>query len=640
MRFSQLLATLSLVVLVAVAQSLGQVSPIKGGGSVSPSATGWSSLPPDAQRAIGAALEEDAGWTQQAALMASDGAANDHFGWVVAVSGSTAVASAPWHTVGSAEGAAYVFVGSSGTWTQQAELTAPDGALNDLFGWSVAVDGSTVAVGAIYHTVGSNQAQGAEYLFVVICGTWTQQAELTASDGVAGDQFGYSVALSGSTLVVGATGRTVGSNTQQGAAYVFIQSGGTWTQQAELTASDGAAKDYFGYSVAGNGSTAVVGAWNHAVGSNTGQGAAYVFGESGGTWTQQAELTASDGTATDNFGGSVAISGSTAVVGALCHPVPSGSTCPAKPGPGAAYVFVENGSTWSLQAELTASDGAAGDYFGQSVTVDGGTVVVGANGHMVGSHAQEGAAYVFVGNGSAWSQQAELTESQGAAQDQLGYSVAISGSTALVAAINYPYNQSAGHPGPGGAFAFAESADFMIGASPATVTISSPGKSGATTISITPGGGFNHTITFTGASCSGLPSGASCSFNPGSVTPNGGPASTTLTFATTAASAAIIPRRPLGGKDGVFFALGVPALLILGAGGRGKRNSGVSRAMMFLLLIGFSVISFNGCGGGSGGGGSGGGGSAGGTPAGTYTIVVTASASGLSHSTTVTLTVQ
>ena len=134
MRFSQLLATLSFVFLVAVAQSIGQVSSIKGESFVNQSATGWSSLPPDAQRAIRAALEEDAGWTQQAALMASDGAANDHFGWVVAVSGSTAVAGAPWHRVGSTEGAAYVFFGSSGTWTQQAELTATDGAEDDKLG--------------------------------------------------------------------------------------------------------------------------------------------------------------------------------------------------------------------------------------------------------------------------------------------------------------------------------------------------------------------------------------------------------------------------------------------------------------------------------------------------------------------------
>ncbi len=631
MRFWHLLAILSFVVLVAVAQSIGQVSPIRGESSVIQSATGWSSLPPEAQRAIWAALEEDGtGWIQQAELMAPDGAANDHFGLVVAVSGSTAVAGAPWHTVGTAEGAAYVFVGSGGTWTQQAELTAPDGALNDHFGWSVAVDGSMVAVGAIYHTVGSNQAQGAVYVFVESGGTWTQQAELTASDGVAGDQFGYSVAISGSTLVVGATGRTVGSNTQQGGAYVFVQSGGTWIQQAELTATDGAAKDYFGYSVAVSGSTAVVGAWNHAVGSNTGQGAAYVFVASGGTWSQQAELTASDGTATDNFGGSVAISGSTAVVGALCHPVPLGWTCPANPGPGAAYVFVGNGSAWSQQAELTASDGAAGDYFGQSVTVDGSTAVVGANGHMVGSNAQQGAAYVFGQGGQMWNQQAELTASGGAAYDQFGYSVALSGSTAAVGA--HCHRGSASNCGPGAAYVFSPSAqaDFTIGASPTTVTISSPRQSETTTITITPSGGFNQTITFTGASCSGLPTGASCSFNPASVTPNGGPASTTLTFATTAASAAI-QRWSLGSREGIPFALAVPALFILGAGGRGKRNSGVSRAMMFLLLIGFSVISLNGCGGGSG---------AVGTPAGTYTIMVTARTSGLSHSTSVTLTVQ
>jgi len=132
-------------------------------------------------------------------------------------------------------------------------------------------------------------------------------------------------------------------------------------QQAELTASDGAANDEFGYSVAASGSTVVVGAPNHEVGSNGWQGAAYVFVQNGTTLTQQAELTASDGAAL----GFVAVSGNTVVVGADCYPA-SPTSC----GPGAAYVFAESGGTWSQQAELTASDGAAGDFFGNSVAVE------------------------------------------------------------------------------------------------------------------------------------------------------------------------------------------------------------------------------------------------------------------------------
>lgn len=145
-----------------------------------------------------------------------------------------------------------------------------------------------------------------------------------------------------------------------------------WIQEAELITSDGAANDEFGWSVAVDGTTIVVGAVSHAL-----TGAAYVFVQSGGTWVQQAELIPSDGAAADEFGASVAVSGSTIVVGAIDHPY----SFPPGPGPGAAYVFVQSGTTWSQQAELTASDGAGADNFGNSVAVSGGTAVVGAPYH-------------------------------------------------------------------------------------------------------------------------------------------------------------------------------------------------------------------------------------------------------------------
>jgi hypothetical protein len=401
------------------------------------SATGWSSLPPEARRTILAALEkDDAGLTQQAELTASDGAASDGLGRSVAVDGSTIVVGAPYHPYlypNWGPGAAYVFVESGGTWTQRAELTASDGASRDQFGISVAVSGTTVVVGAPQHTAGSNQYPGAAYVFVESGGTWSQQAELSVSDG--GGDFGWSVAVSGSTVLVGDDGQTVGSNAQQGAAYVFVESAGTWSQQAELTASDGAFFDQFGISVAVSGGTAVVGANLHTVGSNTNQGSAYVFVESGGTWSQQAELTASDGAKYDNFGWSVAVSGGTAVVGADGHTASS----PYNAGQGAAYVFVESGGTWSQQGELTASDGKVGDDFGASVAISGGTAVVGADRQPVSGPGNPGpgAAYVFVESGGTWSQQSELTASDGSASDNFGASVAVSGSMAVVGAFEH-----------------------------------------------------------------------------------------------------------------------------------------------------------------------------------------------------------
>ena len=237
-------------------------------------------------------------------------------------------------------------------------------------------------------------------LAIVVGAPPTEQTKLLATDGASSDNFGEPVSVSEDTVVVGAV-LDDDNGTSSGSAYVFIRSGTTWTQQAKLTASDGAADDFFGFSVSVSGDTAVVGArFEDDKGSNS--GSAYVFVRSGTTWTQQAKLTASDGAADDNFGDSVSVSGDTVVVGASGDDGNKGS----------AYVFVRSGTTWSQQAKLTASDGAVGDIFGISISVSGDTTVVGAafdgdNGDFSGS------AYVFIRSGTAWTQQAKLTASDG-----------------------------------------------------------------------------------------------------------------------------------------------------------------------------------------------------------------------------------
>ena len=308
---------------------------------------------------------------------------------------------------------------------------------------------------------------GAQYPLVV--DPFVQQAELTASDGAAGDQFGFSIALSGdgNTAVVGAFGHTVNGNVYQGAAYVFTNSGGNWSQQAELSASDGAAGDWFGDSVAlsGDGNTAVLGASGHAVNGNQIQGAAYVFTNSAGSWSQQAELTASDGVYDDEFGISVALSsdGNTALVGALFHTVNGNTNYQ-----GAAYVFTNSAGSWSQQQELTASDGAGGDLFGNSVTLssEGNTALVGAYAHTVNGNRYQGAGYVFTNSAGSWSQQQELTASDGAESDYFGNSVTLSsdGNTALAGA---PYHTVNGNANQGAAYTFVNSPN------PTTTTIAS-----------------------------------------------------------------------------------------------------------------------------------------------------------------------
>ena len=350
-----------------------------------------------------------------AKLLALDGEAGDRLGFAVAVSGDTAVVGAP-HDSDNA-GSAYVFVRNGTSWDQQAKLLASDGVAGDVFGTSVAVSGDTVVVSAKGDDDNGNHS-GSAYVFVRSETSWSQQAKLLPTDGTPLDQSGVGVAVSGDTVVLGADGHPEGDNT--GAAYVFVRSGTSWSQQAKLLASDGEVADQFGISVAVAGDTAVVGATvddNHT-------GSAYVFVRSGTVWSQQAKLLGSG--ATSHFGLSVAVSGDTAVVG--------GGDLDGVGGSGAAWVFVRSGTSWSQQAKMLPSDGAQGDQFGGRVAVSGDVAVAGAS-QDDDQGTNSGSAYVFRRNGTSWSQQTKLLASDGAQDDWLGaWSVAVSGDTVVVAA--------------------------------------------------------------------------------------------------------------------------------------------------------------------------------------------------------------
>lgn len=369
----------------------------------------------------------------QAQLTASDGLSNDEFGRDVALDGDTAVVGVPYEDYYSSPGVAYVFVRSGGTWVQQATLRAADAADNEWFGASVAVSGDTVVVGAPRHPWGPSST-GSAYVFTRSGSTWSQRAELTADDGADGDFFGGAAALDGSTAVIGATGAN--------AAYVFTGSGASWSQQSKLT-GDGS----FGTAVAVTGDTAVVGAqwWGSAGGVNDPLGAAFVFVRSGTTWTQQALLTAADGQHGDYLGASVALSGDTALVGR-------------GQGTGAAYVYTRSGTTWTQQAKLEdPSYSSYPDCFGTSVALDGDSALVGAPyTDFTYGNDNRGAVYLFTRSGTTWTQEAMVTASDGAAGDYYGYAAAMSGGTALVGA---PTDDVLGHIDQGSAYAFPVDSD-------------------------------------------------------------------------------------------------------------------------------------------------------------------------------------
>ena len=307
------------------------------------------------------------------------------------------------------------------TFTQQQKLVASDAAGGDLLGSSVAISGETVVVGAPDDDDAAGSRQGSAYVFVRSGGVWSQQQKLLASDGAEEDRFGTSVAISGETVVVGAPDDDDAMGSRQGSAYVFVRSSVSWSQQQKLLASDATGGQQFGTSVAISGETVVVGAVS-------GQGSAYVFARSGGVWSQQQKLVALDAAAGDRFGESVAISSEGSIpavaVGAPRDDFAAGS----------AYVFARDGGSWIQEAKLVASDPAADDLFGTSVAISGETVVVGAWNDDGAASANQGSAYVFVSSGLAWIQQAKLEASDAAAGDIFGGSVAISGETIVVGA--------------------------------------------------------------------------------------------------------------------------------------------------------------------------------------------------------------
>jgi hypothetical protein len=355
-------------------------------------------------------------------LTADGGVANDEFGYSVSISsdGLTAIVGA--YADESFKGSAYIFKYANGIWTET-KLTADDGVANDEFGYSVSIssDGLTAIVGAY----SDESSKGSAYIFKYANGIWTE-TKLTASDGVAYEEFGYSVSISGDglTAIVGA----YADESSKGSAYIFKYANGIWTE-TKLKAGDGVANDRFGYSVSisSDGLTAIVGAYR----DESSRGSAYIFKYANGIWTET-KLTAGDPAVGDYFGYSVSISddGLTAIVGAYRDDSFKGS----------AYIFKYANGSWSQKEKLTANDRVANDRFGYSVSIsgDGLTAIVGADGDdgVSDNLGNSGSAYIFKYANGRWSQKEKLTAGDPAVGDYFGYSVSISddGLTAIVGA--------------------------------------------------------------------------------------------------------------------------------------------------------------------------------------------------------------
>ncbi|EJK68722.1 hypothetical protein THAOC_10077 [Thalassiosira oceanica] len=338
------------------------------------------------------------------------------FGGSIAIQGSVMV-------VGAYEidgGSVYVYEKATEDWPETQQLTADDAVSSRHFGFDVdmSTSGNLIIVGARYDIEGAARS-GAAYIFEKTSNTWTQVAKLKAvGSPVEGSHAGSSVAIDGDIALVGAPR----ANTEQGLVYIFEREGGTWVEKETLHADEPGDHDRFGISVALSNQVAIIGSFREDDGGLSNSGAAYIYErQTDGQWVKVTKLHASDSVAGLNFGISVAIQGDRAVVGAYMG------------GTGAAYVF-ENQSLagWTQAAKLTASDGAAGDRFGQSVALDGDAIAVSAPWHGIGGSAKVGATYIFKKQSSSWMEVYKFSDSTAAAESQIGFGLAISGDTLAV----------------------------------------------------------------------------------------------------------------------------------------------------------------------------------------------------------------
>ena len=337
---------------------------------------------------------------------------NDRYGSSVALSGDSAL-------VAPLSGGVLAYERVNGSWVNSGGLASLDLAHGDRFGFSIALSGDTALVGARDADVNGILYDGAAYVFVRSGNTWSQQAKLTIDEPTEGGRgFGSAVALEGDTAFVGAYGELVDGHTVAGAVYVFERNGDVWTQTAKLTAGDPQHGASFGSDISLERDTVVVGA----------PGAAYVFQRDGSDWTHQAKLVPSDPSASSGFGalGSIGLSGNTAIIGGVTA---SGNRT--------VYVFDRIGTTWSEQARLAANDPESNPAsYGSAVALSGEWAAIGDSGAGPGGTPGAGAVYVFERAGTVWTKRDRLTPSDRAQSDLFGTSVAISENTLFVGAPN------------------------------------------------------------------------------------------------------------------------------------------------------------------------------------------------------------
>ena len=359
------------------------------------------------------------------------------FGYSAGVDGDTMVLGAflADGPIASSSGTAYVFQRLKGRWVEQAELVAADGQSFDWFGTSAAISGDTIVIGAPQAPTADGAHAGAAYVFRHLGNLWVQEGKLVASDPQDNSEYAsdQGVAISGDTIVVGgANAANADPRTPFGTfgvVYVYQRTGSTWKQTARIANPDADTFAEFGYSVGVSGTGLVIGAPGSGSGDLAFAGATYIFRLQNGSWVQEAKLLASDGSLGAGFGSATGISLDTVAVSSEFGLNDSGDPT------GSAYVFHRDKTgVWRQQARLSPQDGQAFDLYGERLAVSGDVLLVGSDFRANPAGVPVGAGYVYERAGDQWELRMELQPSDGQAFGEFGCSAATDGRTLLVGA--------------------------------------------------------------------------------------------------------------------------------------------------------------------------------------------------------------
>ncbi|HWS26319.1 MAG TPA: FG-GAP repeat protein [Xanthomonadales bacterium] len=372
----------------------------------------------DGVGAVYRSIHSVAGWSA-ASRLALAATAQMELGAALAIADGVALVGAP----GAAAGEVRVLTQVGGAWTQTAVLSASDGVAGDRFGNALSVDAGRAAIGA----VAALFSEGKTYLYSRSGNAFTLADALDIADGETANRFGTSVALAAGGVLIGADLDRVGPNRGQGSVRWFQPQGLDYVQTTQLNNGNGAMYDRYGTAVAVSGEFALVGAYLEDTDAGPDAGAAHWFQRVGGQWNYGGQLLAPDGAIEDRFGIAVDIDGERMAVGAFWDVVGSNID------QGSVYIYRRVGADWIFEAKLVADDGGEGDYFGFALSLDGDRLLVGARGASAPA-SEQGLAYVFVRDGTGWSQEARLELAGINSLAYFGASVALAGDLALVGA--------------------------------------------------------------------------------------------------------------------------------------------------------------------------------------------------------------